>query len=43
MMECIVLLFLEFFTMHFEMYILIICNNHESNVGMNCSVKFVEI
>ncbi len=24
------------------MQILIICNNHESNVGMNCSVKFVE-
>jgi hypothetical protein len=28
--------------MYFEMQILIICNNHESDVGMNGSVKFVE-
>jgi hypothetical protein len=29
--------------MYFEVQILVICNNHESNVGMNGSVKFVEI
>jgi hypothetical protein len=28
--------------MYFEMQILVIHNNHESDVGMNCSVKFVE-
>ncbi len=28
--------------MYFEMQILVICNNHESDVGMNGSVKFVE-
>jgi hypothetical protein len=28
--------------MYFEMKIMVICNNHESDVGMNCSVKFVE-
>jgi hypothetical protein len=28
--------------MYFEVHILVICNNHESDVGMNCSVKFVE-
>jgi len=28
--------------MYFEVQILVICNNHESDVGMNCSVKFVE-
>jgi hypothetical protein len=28
--------------MYSKMQILIICNNHESNVGMNGSVKFVE-
>jgi len=28
--------------MHFEVQILVICNNHESNVGMNGSVKFIE-
>jgi hypothetical protein len=28
--------------MYFEVQILVICNNHESNVGMNGSVKFVE-
>ncbi len=30
------------FLMYYEMQILVTCNNHESNVGMNCSVKFVE-
>jgi len=28
--------------MYSKMQILVICNNHESNVGMNGSVKFVE-
>jgi hypothetical protein len=28
--------------MYFEIQILIICNNHEYDVGMNGSVKFVE-
>jgi hypothetical protein len=28
--------------MYFEVRILVICNNHESNVGMNDGVKFVE-
>jgi hypothetical protein len=28
--------------MYFEVKILVLCNNHESNVGMNVSVKFVE-
>jgi hypothetical protein len=28
--------------MCFEVQILVICNNHESNVGMNGSVKFIE-
>jgi hypothetical protein len=28
--------------MYSEVQILIICNNHEFDVGMNCSVKFVE-
>jgi len=28
--------------MYSEVHILFICNNHESDVGMNCSVKFVE-
>jgi hypothetical protein len=28
--------------MYSEMQILVICNNHESNVGMNGSVKFVK-
>jgi hypothetical protein len=31
-----------FFTMYFEVQIQVIYNNHESNVGMNGSVKFVE-
>jgi hypothetical protein len=29
--------------MYSEMQILVICNNHEFDVGMNGSVKFVEI
>jgi hypothetical protein len=28
--------------MYFEVQILVICNNHKYDVGMNCSVKFVE-
>jgi hypothetical protein len=28
--------------MYFEVQILIICNDYESDVGMNCSVKFVD-
>ncbi len=28
--------------MYFEVKILVICNNHESDVEMNGSVKFVE-
>jgi hypothetical protein len=28
--------------MYYEVQILIICNNHEFDVGMNGSVKFVE-
>ncbi len=32
-----------FFTMYFEMQILVICNNHESNVGMNGNINFIEI
>jgi hypothetical protein len=34
---------MEFFIVYFEVQILVICNNHESYVGMNGSVKFVEI
>jgi hypothetical protein len=30
------------FIMYFEVQILVICNNHEFDVGMNGSVKFVE-
>jgi hypothetical protein len=37
------ILFLELLTMYSEVQILVICNSHESNVGMNGSVKFVEI
>jgi hypothetical protein len=29
--------------MYFEIQILVICKNHKSEVGMNGSVKFVEI
>jgi hypothetical protein len=29
--------------MYFKMQILVIYNNHEFDVGMNCNVKFVEI
>jgi hypothetical protein len=28
--------------MYYKVQILVICNNHEFNVGMNRSVKFVE-
>jgi hypothetical protein len=28
--------------MYYEVQILVICNNHEYDVGMNGSVKFVE-
>jgi hypothetical protein len=28
--------------MYFEVQISVICNNHESDVGMDCSVKFVK-
>jgi hypothetical protein len=28
--------------MYFEVQILVICNNHEFDVGMNDSIKFVE-
>jgi hypothetical protein len=28
--------------MYFEVQIMVICNNHESDIGMNGSVKFVE-
>ncbi len=31
-----------FFIMYYKVQILVICNNHESNVEMNGSVKFVE-
>jgi hypothetical protein len=36
------LVFGVFFIMYFEVQILVICNNHESDVGMNYNVKFVE-
>ncbi len=36
------LVFGVFFRMYSEVQILVICNNHESNVEMNGSVKFVE-
>ncbi len=35
-------LVMEIFTMYSKMQILIINNNHEYDVGMNRSVKFVE-
>jgi hypothetical protein len=31
-----------FLIMYYEVQILVMCNNHEFYVGMNCSVKFVE-
>ncbi len=31
-----------FFIMYSKVQILIICNNHKFDVGMNCSVKFIE-
>jgi hypothetical protein len=30
------------FKIYFEVHIFVICNNHEFDVGMNGSVKFVE-
>jgi len=42
MMKQIIILFLEFFIMYFEVHILVICNKKKSNVGMNHIVKFVE-
>jgi hypothetical protein len=36
-------IFLEFFTMYSEVQILVISNNHESNVSMICNAKFVQI
>jgi hypothetical protein len=42
MMKWIVILTLEFSTIYFEVQILVICNNHEYDVGMNGSIKFVE-
>jgi hypothetical protein len=30
------------FTIYSEVHILVICNNHESHIGMNGSVKFVD-
>jgi hypothetical protein len=35
------LVFGVFFIMYNEVQILVICNNHEFDVGMNCSVTFV--
>jgi hypothetical protein len=42
MMKWIVILFIEFVTMYYKVHIMVICNNHESDVGMNGSAKFVE-
>jgi hypothetical protein len=36
------LVFGVLFIMYSEIQILVICNNHEFDVGMNCSVKFVD-
>jgi hypothetical protein len=41
-MKWIIILFMEFFTMYYEVQILVIWNNHESDVLMNESVKCVE-
>jgi hypothetical protein len=40
-MDCNII-FGVFFTMHSKVKILVICNNYESNVGMNCSVEFIK-
>jgi len=29
--------------MYYEVQILVICNNHDSDVGINGSVKFIDI
>jgi hypothetical protein len=42
MMKGIAILFLKFFTMYFEVQIMVIWNNHEYGVLMNGSVKCVE-
>jgi hypothetical protein len=39
MMKWIIILFLEFLKMYYEVQILVICNNHEFDVLMNGSVK----
>jgi hypothetical protein len=36
-------IFFGVFKRYFEVNFFIICNNHEYDVGINCSVKFVEI
>jgi hypothetical protein len=41
-MKWIVMLFIEFFFMYYEVQVLVIYNNHEFDVLMNGSVKFVE-
>jgi hypothetical protein len=42
MMKWIIILFLEFLKMYYEVQNLVICNNHECDVGMDGSVKFIE-
>ncbi len=42
MMKQVIIFFIKKFIMYFEVQILVICNNQESNVGMNGIVKFVE-
>jgi hypothetical protein len=34
--------FFRVFKMYYEVQILVICNNHECDVGMDGSVKFIE-
>ncbi len=41
--EWVVILFIEFFTMYFEMQILFIWNNHEYGVLMNDNVSVLKI
>jgi hypothetical protein len=40
-MKWIVILFLDFSTLYSKVKILVIWNNHESNVLMNCRVMYV--
>jgi hypothetical protein len=42
MMKWVIILFLDFFTIYSEVQILVIWNNHEFGVSMNCNVKCVE-